>query len=268
MIQISAQSLRREIRLPMQAGMPALRGRGFTLIELLAVIGIIILLVGLSIPAIKSLSKSNDNSQAVNLVRSMITNARSIAISQHRPAGVVFFEETPTYSMPVNGGQTAMQIFVENYGQTNSAAGITEYTYYSSTRQYLPAGIRLAALTDIAAASVETGDATSSRPARAILFDANGELVLRGGLGTAMATGPVPATGKYPQAYGDWGFVNRSSGLLWSGAAGNAYSSPGFFLYNKAEFDAQPTDPLVRAAWLKKNAGVVIVNGNTGGVLR
>jgi prepilin-type N-terminal cleavage/methylation domain-containing protein len=253
-------------RFAISSGRNTQRG-GFTLIELLMVIGIIVVLVGLSFPALRSLTKSNDNSQAVNLVRSMITNARSIAIAQHRQAGVVFFEETGKYSSPVNGSQTAMQIFVEKYEQPPAAAaGVTEYDYFSSTRQYLPAGVRLAALTDIAGASVESGDAGSSRPARVILFDGNGQLVLRGGLATASPGAGGSNQGRYPVAFGDWGFLDLSTGNLPNGQPGNAYSAPGFFLYDRTEFDAQPTAN--RPAWLRKNASVVIVNGNTGGVLR
>ncbi len=250
---------------------PNIRRRGFTLVELLAVIGIIILLVGMTIPAIKSLSKSNDQSQAVNLVSSMISSARSTAISQHRPAGVVFFEETSQYSSPVNGGQTAMQIFVENYDQTNtnSPIGLTEFIYYSA-RQYLPAGVRLAALSDLATTNnnVETGDvgaaadATNAR-ARAILFDANGQLLLRHGL----ATSPVGGSqkGVYSSlGYGDWHFASRTATSL----NPDAYSSPGFFLYSTNEYNALPQNAAIRAAWLRKNATVIIVNGNTGGILR
>ena len=63
---------------------------------------------------------------------------------------------------------------------------------------------------------------------------------------------------------GDWNF------LVLGGYAPNgttdAQSSPGFFLFNKAEYDAQPAAN--RITWLKRNATVVIVNANTGGVLR
>src|SRR5436305_1730209 len=76
--------------------------RAFSLIELLTVMAIIAILAALTLPAIKSLAKSNDQSQATNLVRSLIGSARSIAIAQHRMAGVVFFEESTQYSRPVN----------------------------------------------------------------------------------------------------------------------------------------------------------------------
>jgi type II secretory pathway pseudopilin PulG len=238
------------------------RSRAFTLIELLAVIGIIILLVGITIPAIKSLSKSNDQSQSVNLVRSMISTARAIAISQHRPVGVVFFEESPTYSLPVNSNRTAMQLFIEDYNQVSVVAG-TRYVYYSTAREYLPAGVKLASLSD-AGSFVEAGDPTSTSPARAILFDANGQLLLRGGLCSWLTNGGT--AGQYPKAYGDWNFIGYSTGNLPNGQPGNSYSSPGFFLFSKAEYDAQPAAS--KAAWLKKNASVIIVNSNTGGVLR
>src|SRR6185295_4586985 len=108
--------------------------RAFTMMELLVVMAIIVIIVAIAVPAARAISKNNDENQATNLVRSMITNARAIAVSQHRPAGVVFFEETPKFSKPANGGQTAMQIFVEAFVQTPAlvaGAGMTLYEPYS-----------------------------------------------------------------------------------------------------------------------------------------
>src|ERR1017187_10087812 len=85
----------------------------FTLIELLVVIGIIIVMISVMAPAVKSMMRNNSRSQAVNMIRVNLATARSIAISQHRQAGLGFFEESSTYAPSPNTGQTAMQLMVE-----------------------------------------------------------------------------------------------------------------------------------------------------------
>jgi prepilin-type N-terminal cleavage/methylation domain-containing protein len=251
-------------RIPLRASLRlrafVVNSPAFTLIELLVVIAIIALLAGITIPAVRSLSKSNDQSQSVDLVRSMLSNARAIAIAQHRMAGVVFFEETAAYSLPVNANQTTMQLFVEDYNQAqyaplNPPAGVVFFVKYSTVRQYLPAGVKLAALTDLGS-NIETGDAASANSARAILFDADGAMLLRSGLLTPPPGSGGSNQGTYPTAYGDWKFTGLAS-----------QSSPGFFLYSKTDYDAQPAGA-GRVTWLINNATVVIVNANTGGVLR
>ncbi len=245
-----------------------IRERAFTLMELLVVIAIIGILVGITVPTVKNLTKSNDQSQAVNLIRAFISSARGIAVSQHRMAGVVFFEETGQYSRPVNSGQTAMQLFVEDYNQNYPTIvnGATVFVTYSSQRQYLPSNIKLAALNE--GGGTFTGENTSTAAARAILFDSNGQLLLRSGLATPI---PAGAPGTYPQAYGDWNFIFPDFKTV-AGVAGNAFSSPGFFIYNKSDYDDQglnqssATD-LARAAWIRQNSDVVTVNGFTGGVI-
>jgi prepilin-type N-terminal cleavage/methylation domain-containing protein len=267
------------------------RRSAFTLIELIVVISIIVILSAIAVPAIKNLTKSNDTSQAANLVRTMIAQARTIAISQHRVAGVVFFEETAANSLPVNAGQTAMQLFVEDYNQRRMLPGdgtdTVEYRVtpptrifpadnqclvvvsFSSERQYLPSGIKLATLSDDAAnvGNINTAENTTANAntCRAILFDANGQLITRGGLVT-----PDPGTGTpgtYPKAYGDWRFLKPADATVANYL--KATSSPGFFLYNKADFDAQSfANDSARALWLKQHADVVIVNAYTGTVIR
>jgi hypothetical protein len=162
---------------------------------------------------------------------------------------VVFFEETTQYSRPAHSNRTAVQLIVEAYDQA-PFSGYIGCEYFSAARQYLPEGVKLAALTDLTNNNVETGDTGG---ARVILFDANGELVLRGGLVTLP---PAGDPGTYPMAYGDW----HLDGTI------NARSAPGFFLYNKAEYDNQPNDQKIN--WLKRNSTVILVNANTGGVLR
>jgi prepilin-type N-terminal cleavage/methylation domain-containing protein len=251
----------------------------FTLIELIVVISIIVILSAIAVPAIKNLTKSNDTSQAANLVRTMIAQARTIAVSQHRMAGVVFFEETATYSRPVNTDETAMQLFVEAYNQSSYApvaSGLTVFVSYSAERQYLPAGIKLATLSDNIDIINTSENSSVSNTTRAIVFDSNGQIINYAGLAT-----PDPAVGstnpgEYPKAYGDWNFLKPNG----ANAAGNTpnpkpSSSPAFFLYNKSEFDEQaaafaasPGPDKARADWLKQHADVIVVNAYTGTVIR
>ena len=58
-----------------------LGARGFTLIELLAVVGILVLLMGLAIPAVVSLGKSDNLNTSARIVGDLVTVARSQAIN-------------------------------------------------------------------------------------------------------------------------------------------------------------------------------------------
>ena len=65
--------------------LPKQRARGaFTLIELLVVMGIVILLVAALVPAVNSLSKSNNLNTSGRLVSNLLTSARSEAINRRR----------------------------------------------------------------------------------------------------------------------------------------------------------------------------------------
>jgi prepilin-type N-terminal cleavage/methylation domain-containing protein len=57
---------------------------GFTLIELLVVVAIMILILGFTIPAVTSLTKSNSLNTGGRLVANLLTTARSEAINQRR----------------------------------------------------------------------------------------------------------------------------------------------------------------------------------------
>jgi prepilin-type N-terminal cleavage/methylation domain-containing protein len=241
--------------------------RAFTLIELIVVISIIVILSAIAIPATKMLMKSNGTAQGANLVRTMIGQARTMALSQHRAAGVVFFEETPAHSMPVNSNATAMQIFVEAYNQQDPAfPPVTDGSIYfveGSAREYLPSGIKVATLNDaqLNAAMFTAGENSASPVTRVIIFDANGQLALRGGLRTTPTSGPA---GSDPQREGDWNFLNAGVPTVTA-----PFSSPGFILYSKSEYDSQTfADDAKRSEWLRNNSNVVIVNGYTGGIIQ
>ena len=275
----------------------AIRPAGFTLLELLVVMAIIVLLVALSIPAIKTLTQSNGQAQAVNLVRTMISTARSIAISQHRMAGVVFFEETSTFSQPVNGDRTAMQICVEDYnqGQYRIPPLYHVFVAYSSSRQYLPVDVKLAVLSDDVSnqGNVDVANhpnvpsGTLLANGRAIMFDANGQMVLIQNMATPspysrwnlLPSTPDDKPGVGNMQYGDWRFFAANNGGGSPSGTGvdpqtsltaSANSYPGIFLYSKSDFDTQAANQSngFKASWLKDHTDVIIVNANTGTVLQ
>jgi len=246
------------------------RGRpAFTLVELLVVIGVIVVLTSMMLPAIKGLSQDNSRKQAANQIRAYFARARSIAISQHRQAGVVFFDETPQYAAPVHGGQTAIQLIVEDFNQAqyNPIAGNTVFVEFSPARDYLPGNVRLAVLNDDPARGVTTGDeaSASTGSSRAVLFDASGAMIARHGIARP-DLGAAHTPGQYPYTRGDWQLTKPRS------AASLGVSSPGVILYDYSEYLAQniPADHSgdgARNNWIKQHADVILVNTNTGAIL-
>ncbi len=202
------------------------------------------------------------------MARAMISQARGIAIAQHRQAGVVFFEETVLNSRPVNAG-TAMQLFVEDYDQAQYApsTGITVFVPFSNERQYLPGGIALAALNDQPDRGVMTADATTGGNTRAILFDAGGQMILRHGLARQNLPSGTTIPGTYPRAARDWSFTTAHAD------PSLGISCPGIFLFDAAEYKGAgiPTDAsgnAQRNLWIKQHADAVILNTYTGGFIQ
>ncbi len=71
-------------------------GNGFTLTELLVVIGLIVVLISLAVPAFSALRGSNSVESATNVVSASLARARAEAVGLQRPFGIAFYREAAT----------------------------------------------------------------------------------------------------------------------------------------------------------------------------
>lgn len=243
---------------------------GFTLIELLMVIAVIIILVSVSMPLLSKLAQSNKRSQAVNLATAYISNARALAIQQRRPAACVFYEQTAARANPANPNQTAVILAITDPGTSPSSNGNLVFIPLPQRQpDYMPYGIRVAAISDAQSGGNfifrfnET--TTLGSKTRAIVFDGNGNLLLRNGLAIVAPSG---SAGSATMLVGDWNFI---SGV--AGPASGAASTPGILIYDYREFieakqNVAPATDLTRRDWILANSDVVAVNAYTGNILR
>ncbi len=82
----------------------------FTLVELLTVMSIICIMLVATVPAIQGLSKSSSRQAAVNMLMDVMDQARGLAITQGRPAYVVFADG----NLPGDKMDRAVCIFSDN----------------------------------------------------------------------------------------------------------------------------------------------------------
>ena len=80
----------------MPTAAPKYRRPGFTLIELMVVMAIIVLLLGLSLPAFNLIRGSRSVESAQNQLSALLARARNEAIGKQKPAGVMFFLDPAT----------------------------------------------------------------------------------------------------------------------------------------------------------------------------
>ena len=74
---------------------PATRRNALTLMELMVVVGIIVLVMGLAVPAL-SVWESRKVQEAINLTSSLLRRAQTKAVSEHSMLGLFFYIEPET----------------------------------------------------------------------------------------------------------------------------------------------------------------------------
>ena len=108
--------------------------RGFTLLELIIVVGIMIFLTVLSIPAFTSRKPAEDLTNAANTITSMMEQARTLAISKNTYTWLGFYEEDATDSGPTTStppypgkGRLVMAIVYSKDGTGIYEIGLSQY---------------------------------------------------------------------------------------------------------------------------------------------
>lgn len=219
--------------------------RGFTLTELLTVIGIIVIILGVTLPSMNYLMKGNAQKQSINVVTAYIASARATAINSRQPVAIVFFEEAIGTDRWDNN-QTAVQLL-----RGNASAGhmVLSPIPGRDKPEYLPRGIRVATLASTGSVQ-EVGNDDATKPCRVILFDGSGQMMLINNL-IASET--------------NQGWAQS----LNSGSAADRSSTPGIVLYDGREYDSAVNDAgKDGATWLANNADLLIINAYTGNVIR
>jgi prepilin-type N-terminal cleavage/methylation domain-containing protein len=227
----------------------------FTLIEILVVMSIIIILIAVSIPTIKALTKGNNEKQAVNLITAMLANARATAISTHKTSGVVVYEYPSANSAP--SGFTDTTSYIQLITQSGIDVNSKFRTFIRVPRtdpQRLPKGIQVATLdTGTNQFRTEASTASGGR-CRVILFDSTGQMVLY----NSLATDSSLSTDAIAQAWNIDG-----SGIT------KTASSPGFVIYDANLFNAShQANSANDNTWLRQNADILVVNPYTGTIIR
>jgi prepilin-type N-terminal cleavage/methylation domain-containing protein len=262
----------------------------FTLIELMVVVGIILILVAIAVPAVRALTKSNSQKQAVNLLTSMVARARALAIQSHEMAGVYIFEsDSSTTANGViaskSGGQSYAQIVVGAQdtgiasGQSFLQGAVSLVTDVggdvngvpvppgtTGNAQPLPKDVIVAALDDDPNSLVRMSTETvaGNERLRLIVFDENGQLVLRRNM-QVFVSGTTAPSAVYNNS--SPGFLVFSLADLQAAIDAGAIPALPAGVWNQTQAQQTARDKAL-GNWIEQNADVLIFNTYTGNVIR
>jgi hypothetical protein len=218
--------------------------------ELLIVIGIIVLLVTLAVPAFNAITGGRSIDAAENNVSAVLVRAREDAVALQEPRGAIFFPD------PETGRVTVAEVYF--YDRTNSNLAISQAIDLLTDRDTLslPIGVGCRVLTD----------GGGSLPIGVILFDGLGRVSvqpynLNGPRLTTDASGTGPFR-RLPKPMPE-GMSETAVGV----------SQVGFVLFDQPAFDQvfPPNGSWNTGAlrdWMRDNTTAFLVNRYNGTVLR
>lgn len=170
--------------------------RGFTLIELMVVIGIIVILLGITVFAVAGLAKDSKQSSAVNTVQSALGKARALAMKRGEPVLIAFMphvDDDYEHLQVVYAAFSGESIVHFALGSPPSPGVVDRFIPITGQKpEPLPRGIKVAApwyavgdnagdSTWIAASSFNAIASNGEAPGTivAVMFDRDGSVVTR-----------------------------------------------------------------------------------------
>ncbi len=264
----------------------ALRRRAFTMMELLIVIGIVVLLLALSVPAFTWLTGSSSVAGAENTVSAMIGRARGDALGLQRDTGVLFFIDPASQRVAlaevtaISGGPVPL----------DPADAIEARLDLVPDRDflYLPSGVSSQIIDNHAGAddryigfntALDAGGPTILPFGGVILFDANGRLASRT-YSFAATKADGATTSEINNLLFDVARGGTAAGadMVPSDTVGGYRSAFGFALFDRDQFlsngaleDAQAggaADIGGEETWIDENAVPLLINRFNGTLVR
>lgn len=272
-------------------GPRASRG-GFTLTELLIVIGLIVLVIALAVPAFNAMTGGRSVDAAMNQLSAMLGRARMQAIGLQEPHGLLFYRDPATERVAARLVRTG----------TASNSAVLPLELVDADPMFLPTGVGMQTVDDFSGASSDdrylgfnrwrAGDGTRPAVGGVILFDASGRLTSRPYGYTMWVQAPPPATGNVASMMARFLYGTTASPptggpqVLAPSTVSVIRSQFGFVLYDQepmsnqfgtaddpnADKDPQLGGPSPREkeeeTWLDQNALPVLINRYNGTLVR
>ena len=273
------------------------RARGFTLTEVLIVIGLIVLLIALAVPAFNAMTGGRSVDAAINQLSAMLGRARMEAIGLQEPRGLMFYRDPAT-------GRVAARLVKSTVATSTGLDLVNLDLVEKADPMLLPVGVAIQMVDDSDTSKPSATDDRylgynfkfgASAPTfqvaigGVILFDQTGRLVSRP-YGLVDWTLPEAGTSKQVTEMGKFLFGTKSSPTgVTQVITPNTTANPtvlrsqfGFVVYDEETFSNQgfsQNDPQLGGApgsqpetaeetWLDTNAVPVLINRYNGTIVR